>query len=115
MKVKCINDTWSPEQRAIWDRYNIQTPIKGEEYTVRQFIQTRNGDSYLLEELKNPRIPAGNPGFLPQDDLSFEPTFHVDRFVNTEEPVDDSLESVESEEFSLVDTLEMDTYELKRA
>lgn len=115
MKVKCINDTWLPEQQAIWDKYNIQTPVKGAEYTVREFVQTRFGPSYLLEEIKNPKIPTEIPGILPENDFRYEPTFSVNRFVTTEVPIDDSLVSMDSEEFSLVENLEMDTYELKRA
>jgi hypothetical protein len=119
MKVKCINDTWEPIQLAIWDKYGIITPVKEEIYTVRRMVPTRNGDSYLLEEIRNRMIPTGNPGVLPENDLSFEPTFHVDRFVIIEDPLEpdeDFLESVDSD-FSLksLESLELETYELKRA
>ncbi len=90
----CINDKFSPEQWEIWNKYGIQVPKEGEEYSVRKELITRNGKAFLLNEIINPLIPATESGF------SFEPSWAISRF-QIEETIEE-LESVELEEEMLV-------------
>ena len=50
-------------------------PYKGEHYTVRRKLITRNGHAVLLEEIENPDVPD-----VSKAGTSFEPNFHVSRF-----------------------------------
>ncbi len=61
-KVVCVNDTFSPSVRALYQ----QLPVKGDTYTIREVFLGREkivkgGDTatvgLLLEELKNPPDP----------------------------------------------------------
>jgi hypothetical protein len=61
-KVVCVNDTFSPAVRALYQ----QLPVKGDTYTIREVFLgrekiVRGGDTatvgLLLEELKNPPDP----------------------------------------------------------
>lgn len=74
MKLECINDTFTPEQiQKIPNR-----PVKGEIYTLRGRVHTKNGLGYLLVELKNPMMAP--------DQGNAEQNFAAKRFV----PVEDS-------------------------
>ena len=49
MDIICINDTFSPEQKA--DIPN--RPIKDKIYTIREVINSKNGVGILLNEVHN--------------------------------------------------------------
>jgi hypothetical protein len=91
-KVVCINDTFTPTIRALYQ----QLPVKDDIYTIREVFLGREkivkgGDSatvgLLLEELKNP----ADPFHQGQQELGFS----SERFAPLEELPDEEVEAEE--------------------
>jgi hypothetical protein len=92
-KVVCINDTFTPTIRALYQ----QLPVKDDIYTIREVFLGREkivkgGDSatvgLLLEELKNP----ADPFHQGQQELGFS----SERFAPLEELPDEKIEAEET-------------------
>ena len=92
--VICINDKFNltPEQSLLIPN----RPIKDEIYMVRKRLVTRNGISLLLEEIYNPLLQDRMTG------MQFEPSFHIDRFRNIEDPIGDELIEEINEESTIL-------------
>lgn len=91
-KVVCINDTFTPAIRALYQ----QLPVKDHIYTVREVFLgrekiVRSGDSatvgLLLEELKNPKDPFHQG----EQELGFS----SERFAPLNELPDEKIEAEE--------------------
>lgn len=78
MDLVCINDTFSPEARQVYEQYGVVTPYYDGVYTIREVVKTRKGIGLLLEELVNPLIPIGEG----ENGFMVEPNFNVSRFAN---------------------------------
>ncbi len=96
-KLTCINDKFSREQLSIFGRYNIQTPIFGETYSLRASLNTRMGKAYLLNEIVNPRIPEG---YIDPEGSTyfFEPSWGTFRFATEEVNQKQEVEQLELQE-----------------
>jgi hypothetical protein len=91
-KVVCVNDTFSPAVRALYQ----QLPVKHDVYTIREVFLgrekiVRGGDTatvgLLLEELKNPPDPFHQG----QQELGFS----SERFAPLNELPDEKVEAEE--------------------
>lgn len=76
--IKCINDTFSPEAREVYEKYEVVTPYLDNTYSVREVVITRKGTGFLLNELVNPKIPIGEG----ENGFKVEPNWAVSRFTN---------------------------------
>lgn len=87
----CINDIFSEEQWKIFNEFNIIVPKKGQEYSVREVLKTRNGEALLLNEIVNPLIPNG---FTDPEGTTFyfEPSWATWRFIEKENYLENVLE-----------------------
>lgn len=85
----CTNGLFTSDQWEVFNKYDIQVPIEGEHYTVRQVLNTRRGKSYLLNEIHNPMIPAGLDSM--ENDFMFEPNWSAFRFKQENEYTEDVL------------------------
>ena len=75
-KVRCIKDDGYDIVHQVW----IQNyPVKGEVYSIRKRVHSKNGLGVLLNEITNPLMPNG-----------IEPNFSMRRF----EPVTDDTEAI---------------------
>lgn len=74
----CINDTFSPEVRQVYEQYGVVTPYLDGVYSVREVVITRVGTGLLLNELVNPMIPIGEG----ENGFKAEPNWNVNRFRN---------------------------------
>lgn len=74
----CINDTFSPEARQVYEKYGVVTPYLDNTYSIRDVVITRKGTGLLLNELVNPMIPIGEG----EDGFKAEPNWNVNRFRN---------------------------------
>lgn len=72
----CINDTFSPEARQVYEKYGVVTPYLDNTYSIRDVVITRKGTGLLLNELVNPMIPIGEG----EDGFKAEPNFNISRF-----------------------------------
>ena len=81
--VVCINDKFNLTLEQ--SQFIPNRPIKDEMYMIRKRLVTRNGISLLLEEIHNPMLQDRVTRML------FEPSFHIDRFRNVEDPIGDEL------------------------
>lgn len=72
----CINDTFSPEAREVYEEYGVTTPYLDNVYSVREVVITRVGTGLLLNELVNPMIPIGEG----ENGFMVEPNFKISRF-----------------------------------
>lgn len=76
--IICINDTFSQEAREIYEKYGVVTPYLDGIYSCRELVISRRGRGFLLNEIRNPKIPIGEgeSGFM------VEPNFNINRFKN---------------------------------
>lgn len=74
----CINDTFSPEAREVYEKYGVVTPYLNCEYSVRDVVISRKGTGLLLNELVNPPIEIGEG----ENGFKTEPNWAVSRFTN---------------------------------
>lgn len=76
--VVCVNDTFSQEAREAYAQYNIVTPYLDGIYSVREIVISRKGRGFLLEQLRNPKMPIGEG----ENGFMVEPNWAVSRFRN---------------------------------
>jgi len=89
--VICIDDIFTESQHEVFSKYGITLPKKGEEYTIRDTLNTQNGPAYLLVEVVNPKIPNGIPD--PEGtDFFFEPCWATWRFIDSVNYMENILE-----------------------
>lgn len=77
----CINDTFSPEARQVYEKYGVVTPQQDVYYSVREVVITRYGTGLLLNELVNPKMYCHNIGEV---EMWAEPNFKISRFRNSD-------------------------------
>jgi hypothetical protein len=59
--VVCVNDNFCPRPgaRQKWERLGVRFPKKSTIYTIRRvFISPKGATALLLDEIKNPLVPA---------------------------------------------------------
>ena len=62
MKVVCVNDLFPPEWVLYFAQHEIEAPLEGQTYTVRDLVKYPVGEpGLLLEELKNKPTPRISP------------------------------------------------------
>jgi hypothetical protein len=86
--VECIDGAFSNKQLQALK----QIPVKGNHYFIREIAEYPHGVGVLLEELRNPLVPAYG--------LMLEPSFAIERFREIEgldEAIDELLEVLETE------------------
>mgnify|MGYP003427596856 FL=1 len=72
-KVKFINDKFKDESSNPFKSIQLNKPIKGEIYTVRDVVETEYGVGLRLLEIINSKFYHDDVGWQ-------EPTFSADRF-----------------------------------
>lgn len=76
MDIICINDTFLPEARQVYEKYGVVTPYLDAVYSIRDVVISRVGTGFLLNELVNPKIPVGEG----ENGFMVEPNFKTSRF-----------------------------------
>ena len=78
MDLICCDDYFTPEAREVYEKYGVVTPYLDGIYSCRELVISRIGRGFLLNEIRNPKIPVGEgeSGFM------VEPNFNVNRFRN---------------------------------
>lgn len=73
-KLICVNATFDLSDSSIPREYKeIKIPYEGDEYTIRQVVNTEYGTGVRLEEIKNKEIHHDRGGLQ-------EPIFSISRF-----------------------------------
>jgi len=74
-KVRCIDGIFKDSPSNPFDITEINIPLQGKEYTVREVIRTNHGLGVLLEEIRN-------KGYYFDSEMGVrEPLFSDDRFM----------------------------------
>lgn len=87
----CVNDLFTIDQCILFEKYNIITPREGGKYSIRETINTKRGKAYLLNEIRNPKIPNETPD-AEGTDFYYEPSFAVWRFKEESEVMENVLQ-----------------------
>lgn len=81
-EVIYVNDVYSPEVLAFYNRFSITRPIVNEIYTIRDIIKASatKETGLLLNEVKNPLVEVDHP--ILGKKIKMEPNFNINRFTD---------------------------------